>query len=203
MSQHQRHEVFLRAGIALLTIVLLIPRASATLERRVSANLVFWDQDRGFDSIVTNADVISEVSPFWYRVAADGSVLPYVTELGASYEDSSILLFLRGRGIRVMPSVANVVDGVWDGALVSRIIRDPVLASTNIGNLVQLAVTKGYDGIDLDYENLSSSDRAAFSAFVVQLADALHANGKLLTVNVYAKTSEPGGGTVPWHRTGA
>ena len=57
---------------------------------------------------------------------------------------------------------------------------------------MNLAAAGGYDGIDLDYENLRASDRAAFTSFVQHLAGALHAQGKLLTVNVYAKTSEPG-----------
>jgi len=92
----------------------------------------------------------------------------------------------------VIPTVANILNGVWDGALVSRIIADPVLTTVNVSSLVQLAVTNGYDGIDLDYENLSASDRPAFTTFVNQLAVALHAQGKLLTVNVYAKTAEPG-----------
>jgi spore germination protein len=184
--------IFLRTVVSVLTIALLGPTASASLAKRVSGSLVFWDQSRGFDAIFANADVLSEVSPFWYHVAADGSVIPYTSETGAPYVDPSILVFLRARGILVIPSVTNIVNGVWDGALVSRILADPALASANINNLVQLAVNSGYDGIDLDYENLSSSDRTRFSTFVSRLADALHAHGKLLTVNVYAKTSEPG-----------
>ena len=164
----------------------------ASLSKRVSGNLVFWDQNRGFDVIAANADVFSDVSPFWYRVEADGRVVPFTTDWGTSYEDPAILSFLRAKGILVIPTVANVLNGVWDGALVSGIINDPVLTTVNISSLVQLAVTKEYDGIDLDYENLSASDRPAFTDFVSQLAVALHAYGKLLTVNVYGKTAEPG-----------
>ena len=186
-----------RSGFLLATMVLGFTfvdglPARASLSKRVSGNLVFWDQSRGFDVIRANADLFSEISPFWYRVEADGNVTPYTTDGGASYEDSSILSFLRANGILVIPTVANILNGVWDGALVSRIIADAALTTLNIESLVQLAVTHGYDGIDLDYENLSASDRLAFTSFVNQLAAALHANGKLLTVNVYAKTSEPG-----------
>jgi spore germination protein YaaH len=186
-----------RSGFLLATLVLGFIfvegfPAHASLSKRVSGNLVFWDQSRGFDVIRANADLFSEISPFWYRVEADGNVTPYTTDGGATYEDSSILSFLRADGILVIPTVANILNGVWDGALVSRIIADPALTALNIGSLVQLAITHGYDGIDLDYENLSASDRLAFTSFVNQLAAALHANGKLLTVNVYAKTSEPG-----------
>jgi spore germination protein YaaH len=114
------------------------------------------------------------------------------TGSGGSYEDPAILSFLRSRRILIIPTVANIVDGIWDGALVERIISDAGLRAFNIASLVQLAVTNGYDGIDLDYENLSASYRDAYTAFVNELAVALHAHGKLLTVNVYAKTAEPG-----------
>jgi spore germination protein YaaH len=179
-------------GLCAVYTLLACSPARATVAKRVSANLVFWDQARGFDSIVANADVLSEISPFWYRVLADGRVVPYTTAAGASYEDPAIVEFLRSRGIRVIPTVANIIDGVWDGALASKVIADPRLRDVNVAALVNLAVAGGYDGIDLDYENLRASDRAAFTSFVEQLAAALHAQGKLLSVNVYAKTSEPG-----------
>lgn len=168
------------------------PTLQADLRTRVSGNLVFWDQARGFEAIMANSDIFSEISPFWYRVIADGRVVPYATVSGATYEDPAIVSFLRANGILVIPTVANIIDGVWDGPAVSRIIHDPTLSAANIHALVQLAAGKGYDGIDLDYEDLALSDRTAFTAFVARLAAALHAQGKLLTVNVYAKTSEPG-----------
>ena len=182
------------AGVGLCAVYALLAGspARAIVAKRVSGNLVFWDQARGFESIVANADVFSEISPFWYRVLADGRVVPYTTAAGASYEDPVVLAFLRSRGILVIPTVANIIDGVWDGALASKVITDPHLREVNLTALVNLAVAGGYDGIDLDYENLRASDRAAFTSFIQQLAGALHAQGKLLSVNVYAKTSEPG-----------
>jgi len=178
-----------------LVVVCALPAGSAAravAAKRVSGNLVFWDQARGFNSIVANADVFSEISPFWYRVLADGRIVPYTTSSGTSCVDPTIVSFLRSRGILVIPTVANIIDGVWDGALVSRIIADPQLLAGHVNALINLAVAGSYDGIDLDYENLRASDRAAFTSFVEQIASALHAHGKLLTVNVYAKTSEPG-----------
>jgi spore germination protein len=178
--------------LLILHAVIAGQTAYASGPKRVSGNLVFWDQTRGFDAIVANADVFSEISPFWYRVDVDGGVVPFTTSWGTSYEDPVILSFLRSRGILVIPTVANVLNGVWDGTMVSSILADPALTAVNINSLVQLAVVNGYDGIDLDYENLAASDRTAFTNFTTQLAAALHAQGKLLTVNVYAKTAEPG-----------
>jgi spore germination protein len=101
--------------------------------------------------------------------------------------------FLRAHGILVLQTVANIINGVCGmGRLSARSSPNPQLRTVNITNLVNLAITGGYDGIDLDYENLRATDRTAFTTFVREVASALHAQGKLLTVNVYAKTSEPG-----------
>jgi hypothetical protein len=64
-----------------------------------------------------------------------------------------------------------------------------------------------YDGIDIDYENLPATDRVVFSSFIENLATALHAQGKSLSVDVYAKTFEPGYWNGPqsedWTRIGS
>src|SRR5688500_1142310 len=139
----------LAAGAGLFAVCVLFAGSSArgVVAKRVSGNLVFWDQGRGFDSIVAHADVFSEISQFWYRVLADGRIVPYTTVSGASYEDPAILEFLRSRGILVIPTVANIIDGVWDGALVSKVIADPQRRAANLTALVNLAVAGGYDGI--------------------------------------------------------
>ena len=64
-----------RCVLASLVLVLLVlggATTRASLARRVSGNLVFWDQNRGFEVIRANPDLFSDISPFWYRVAADG-----------------------------------------------------------------------------------------------------------------------------------
>src|SRR5205807_6922570 len=56
----------------------------------------------------------------------------------------------------------------------------------------------GYDGVNIDFENLASSDRALFSAMMSNVYARLHPVGKLVTLAMPAKTSEryegfPGG----------
>lgn len=189
---HSVRSAGFRLQILLAIASLLVVSAAEAAGRRVSANLVFWDQVRGFEAISANADILTEVSPFWYRLLPDGRVEPYRTWNGGTYEDAQIVAFLQQRGILVLPTVANVHEGQWYGETVSRILSDPQLAAANIQALVELTLSRGYDGIDLDYEDLKAADRGPFSAFVAALAEALHAHGKRLSVNVYAKTSEPG-----------
>jgi spore germination protein YaaH len=61
-----------------------------------------------------------------------------------------------------------------------------------VQQLTNLAVSKGYDGIDLDYEVFAFTDGRAswpttqpnWVAFIAELGASLHANGKLLSVTV-------------------
>ena len=61
-------------------------------------------------------------------------------------------------------------------------------------------------GVDVDWEAVKGSRRDAFSTFVEELADRLHADDRLIAVDVYPKLSEPGGWDGPraqdWARLG-
>lgn len=184
--------VLLGVGAVCIVIWSIAMATAAAPVRRVSGSLVFWDQARGFASIVANAELLTEISPYWYHVGENARVEPYRSAGGGSYEDPAILAFLRSRGILVIPTVANIHQGHPDGPLVSRTLATASLRDAHVAGLVQLAVTNNYDGLDIDYEGLDGADRDAFTAFITQLGGALHASGKRLTVNVYAKTAEPG-----------
>jgi len=136
-------------------------------------------------------DLFSEISPNWYNIDSSGNMVP-VRNNGQSYENLTIVSYLHANNISVTPNVANIINGDWAGSAVGIILRDSARRSNNINSMVNLAVSKGYDGISLDYEDLKAGDRELFSLFVKDLASALHAEGKTLAVNVYGKTSEPG-----------
>jgi spore germination protein YaaH len=193
------------SSIAILLIILATPvnpgqskhlkirteRTAAPSQIRPSqviGYLAEWDQERGFRTIQDNYHLFTEVSLFWYRINSSGEIVPY----NPANVDLSIVSFLHSKGIDVTATIANVNNGEWDSSTVRQIINDRIATTRHIQDIVNLAVSKGYDGIDIDYESLSEEDRDAYSTFIGQLATALHAKGKKLTVPVYAKTSEPG-----------
>ena len=64
-----------------------------------------------------------------------------------------------------------------------------------ISQLVALAVSKGYAGINIDLESIAyssdlSESRAAFNLFIHELAVKLHENGKKLIISVAAKVND-------------
>ncbi len=156
---------------------------AATSPRKVTAWLPYWDQARGMSSFLANADLYFSVSPFWYELSAAGSISRYP---GA--EDATVLSGIRGKGVKVVPTITNNFDPVRASAM----LATAASRSAHVKALTDLAVSKGYDGLDVDYEAMAAADRDRFSAFVSELATALHGQGRLLSVAVHAKTAEPG-----------
>lgn len=139
-----------------------------------------------FDSInrqsfEANADILDEVSPFWYSTDTRGNLLH-----GSDARDSALIELAHSKNVLVIPTVHNIVDGPDP---VPAILRSPERRSQHVRNIVAEVVSHNYDGIDIDYELLESSLRDEFSAFVVELGQALHGQGKQLTIAVHAKTA--------------
>jgi spore germination protein YaaH len=130
---------------------------------------------------------IDEVNVDWYLSNRNGA-------LNTSDENLVFVRYAQSRGVRVLATVSNYnlrMDD-FDSALAHRILRSPQLSNTHIAAITRLCVNKGYDGIDLDWESVPRADRNRFSRFVQALAARLHNAGKLLSIAVHAKTSEPG-----------
>jgi spore germination protein YaaH len=135
--------------------------------------------DRGTAAFVDNAEWFDAVHPYWYALGSDGiSVTTMYTP-----DDPKLLGAATLHRVAVMP----LVTGVGDPSLVRSMLNDPTRRSAHIGTLVQLAVEKGYAGLDIDYEGLwDASDRPGFTAFIQELAVEMHAAKKQLSLAVPA-----------------
>lgn len=156
----------------------------------VAAYVPYWDQTRGFSSAFSEVDLVDEVSPFWYSLHPDGSVV--LADGANTRVDLEAVRALQGRGIRVLPTVTNLRDGDWSPETVQAVLHDDAVRAAHVRNLVDLTVSEGYDGIDIDYENLAARDREVYTAFVSELGQALHDQDKLLTTSVHPKVSDEG-----------
>ncbi len=150
----------------------------------------YWDQDRAFAVVDQNPELFDEISPMWYAPEANGDVRLADTE--ETVIDLPAVRALQEQGIRVIPTVTNLRDGDWDPAVVQALLHDPAAMRRHVDALVDLAVSEGYDGIDIDYEELGGADRDAYSEFLTSLGTALRSAGKALTTAVHPKTSDAG-----------
>ncbi len=121
---------------------------------------------------------LSELNPLGYYLGANNDIegsLPSMPDTGG--EES----------FRVLPTLRNWTDdGVVRSDLVDNMLVVPEGREEHVQAIVDLVVGEMFAGIDLDYRGINPDLRAEFTDFVEKLADALHANGKRLTLHVEA-----------------
>jgi hypothetical protein len=145
---------------------------------------------------------MDEVNVDWFVSEPNGSV-------AGSEVNPDLVVVARGAGLKVLATVTNWNNEKDDfnPAIGHAILASASMRTKHAKALRDMCLARGYDGIDLDWESLKGEDRDQFSAFVEELAGLLHAEGKLLSIAIHAKTSEPGtwDGAIAedWSRLGA
>jgi len=166
-------------------------RGSPARHTLVVASMPYWNIGHGTTAVLGHRSDVTEVSPWMYGLASSGQItMQYPPGQAASVTDE--IRQLRAAGKRIVPSIANITGGKWSYAAVGRMLHSPKLVASHVNAIVALVERNHYAGIDLDYEDLHAADRQAFTTFVTRLADALHARGKVLSVAVFAKTTNAG-----------
>lgn len=170
-------------------VVLNSASADSAPRRIVSGWLPYWTMPNSLASATANGDLWSDASPFWYEATAAATI---VNHTGAG--DPAVRDALLTSGIKVLPTVTESLTAPQMAALLS----DPSQRAAHVSTLVGLVTANGYDGIDLDYENMNfgTSDptvrtavRTGFVTFAGELNAALDAQGKLLSITVGPRTS--------------
>lgn len=179
------HRALVRVAAVAVTAVVMVAGlpgqgAQAEPSRRVSAWLPYWDPT-ALDDFVAHRDLYDQVLPFWYEMRSANEIAPYH---GAG--DQAVIDAARAGGVAILPTITND----FDPARVHEMLATDQGINEHVAALTALAAP--YDGIDVDYESLFAADRARFTLFVQRLATSLHASGKLLSMTVHPKTSEPG-----------
>jgi spore germination protein YaaH len=169
-------------------VVALRSASAETAPRRiVNGWLPYWSMPASMSSVTQSADLWAEASPFWYQATGATTITNHT---GAG--DATVINDLRSRGIKVIPTVTESLNSTAMAALLANATQ----RAAHVSTLVNLVTTRGYDGVDLDYESMNfggtaadkTSVRTGFVTLVRELATALHANGKLLSVTVGSRT---------------
>lgn len=166
-------------------------QSAAAPERQlqVFGSIPYWDQPRAIAVFKENVGVFDIISVFWYHFD-DGAIRKYAY----ASEDASLIAFAHENDVKVLALIANLPeDDDWDADEVEEVIGSPAARATHIAEIRALVQSKGFDGVNIDYEMLRDDQTEDFSAFIRELGRALRADGKLLAVAIHAQ--EPGGET--------
>jgi spore germination protein YaaH len=186
--------VVLAAGLAAAGLFASgsLPGMKSAPPRISVASLPYWSFANGTETVLGNRKDFTEVSPWIYGLSSSGQVV--VQDSSRQPQVTADISRLRAAGLRIVPTIANVTDGNFAYQPAARILHNSGVMSQTVTAITALVSQQDYAGIDIDFEGLHAADRQAFSTFVTDLATALHARGKILSVAVFAKTTEAGYG---------
>lgn len=194
LADQRRAHACTRCVVALITLLLISACGSAHSPKRPAAQATNRPVVAGYISpwnplalsslgLAHRRGRLTEISPVLYTADTTGAVVP------ATAADP---LVSRARALQltIIPTVQNYRRGLWDGALIAAIVDDRNRRSRHVQQLVSVVDHGGWNGIDIDYENLPAAAAANYVEFLRQLSAELHHAGKLLTVAVPAKTND-------------
>lgn len=184
-----RNKLFPIAIFLVFSVLFLFILVTAKHEPKVIGWIPYWDQTNASQSFKQNVSKIDYISVFWYRIDENGKLGTYK---GVA-QDKSIIEFAHKNNVKVLALVANLSetgDGSWDFKRVDRVISTKEARRKHINELIELVEKNDFDGIDIDYESLRSSQKENFTEFIEELAGQLHVRNKLLGVAIHPKTSE-------------
>jgi spore germination protein YaaH len=146
----------------------------------------YWALDSSLSEVGQRSGSLHELSPFWFTAERADSIV--ADENAPAAETKAFMDRARAAGARVVPSI---VDGMPAGAMAA-ILADPGQRAVHVKALADFAAKGDYAGLDLDYESFAFKDdpatwattRPAWVAFIGDLAERLHADGRTLTVSV-------------------
>ena len=180
-------------AVAALTVVANLPSGASPVAAGpvVVASLPYWNLDHGTSAVLANRDDVNEASPWIYGLDGRAGIV-HLYPAGQRAAVSGDVARLRAAGLRLVPTLANVVGGDFAYQPIAGILHDSARTGAHVAAIVDLVDRAGYAGIDIDYEDLHAGDRQAFTNYLTRLAGELHAHGKLLSVALFAKQDDAG-----------
>jgi len=153
--------------------------------------LPYYSMKTYLPAVLSNADLIKEIMPFWYTLKYDGKTKKAVIADVYSSANPSVpiaepLAALRNAGMTIIPTISDGTDQM----VLANLIAKPVSRKQVVDAIVAIVASQNYDGIDLDFEGFAFIDSNTtwkttapnWVLFVKELSTALHAQKKILSI---------------------
>ena len=153
--------------------------------------LPYYSMKTYLPAVLSNADLIKEIMPFWYTLKYDGKTKKAVIADVYKTANPSVpieepLTALRNAGMTIIPTITDGTEKL----VLANLISKPVSRKQVVDAIVATVASQNYDGIDLDFEGFAFIDpNTTWKAtapnwvlFIKELSAALHAQKKILSV---------------------
>jgi len=153
--------------------------------------LPYYSMKTYLPAVLSNADLIKEIMPFWYTLKYDGKTKKAVVAdvyqpANPSVPITEPLTALRNAGMTIIPTISDGTDQM----VLANLLAKPASRKQVVDAIVATVASQNYDGIDLDFEGFAFIDPTTswkstapnWVLFVKELSAALHSQKKILSI---------------------
>lgn len=177
-----------RPGRALF-VAFLLALLPGALAAQQPLEFHFAYRPAAFEALRANVEHVTIVSPEPFIVDAEGNV---TGEL-----EPRLLELAREHGVKVMPQIKNLdrSRGLFSREIAHAIFNDPAKRARVIEQMVEISRRYDLHGMQVDIEAIHVEDRDALTRFYREAAEALHRDGRAISIAVVHRAEESGGPT--------
>lgn len=136
----------------------------------------------GIASFKENYQKLDELSLYWYNLDSDNTIT--LDDTVSEEMEKETVAFAKQNSKKVLLGISD--HGEAEKA--DEILDDEDTQSDHISTVISLLSEKGYDGVNIDYEDLRGDQEEAFTSYMRNLAEAVRAEGKILSISVPVET---------------
>jgi spore germination protein len=127
-------------------------------------------------------DALTYLSIFSYQARADGSLEPQ--------KDEVALQAMRLAKVKPLMTVTNFDGNNFNTELAHTVMSNTSIRRKLMGHIVSTAKSKGFGGVNVDFEHMRPSDRPLYNQFIKELAADVHRQGMSISIAMGPKTAD-------------
>ena len=139
-----------------------------------------WDKTITYTTLENYASKINVLFPEWFFIN-DQNNLQII-----NITNTKVVDIMRNKGVKIMPMLSNFNTNTkdFDGKILHDILNNPTKQKQFIQNLTDTLLKYKFDGINIDFEELTEKTNEPLTAFQQNLYKALHAKGLTVTQDI-------------------
>jgi len=160
-------------------------RTEAKLTTQLVAAFYSWAPGR-LQSLRANASKLTHLLPALLHISADGKELDF-EDFDPTRDDlQEMMAIAKKNGLHVIPVLSNFAGDKFDPERMSKLLSSEDSQQALCIQIRDWLKAQGMEGLNLDFENLSSKDYSKLAHFIEKLATLLHQDNLTLSVDIAA-----------------
>ena len=154
--------------------------ASVKPSKEVNAYITRMDE-QGRQEVIKRGNLFTYLAPFSYSVEENGSLSPL--------QDTAVLGAAKATNTDPLLTITNTAAGSFSSGRAAAILRNTSVQDTLLTNVLTQIRTKGYSGLNIDFEYVFPEDRENYSSFLRKAVGRLHPAGYTVSTALAPKVS--------------